>query len=212
MKEPYFWNNKIKDSEGNEESNTSQKYRNWWIRNGCPPIVKVCSHFGLTAVNTFYNNHVARYGWRTIEDEAIAYYNYLFDKDMVKEKVRVLKDTQKENEERLRIHKRRRTELLIRLGVARNPITNKYEKDPNINEHTAWAEIMEIDKRISAIQKDLYSSYRISEKVNDKLKVEQQGELTLNQNIKQAPNEELLKKYADYIERTDKPTKDNLDG
>ena len=46
----------------------------------------------------------------------------------------------------------------------------------------------------------------------DKLEVEQKGELTLNQNVKQAPTEELLKKYADYIERIDKTTENNLDG
>lgn len=43
----------------------------------------------------------------------------------------------------------------------------------------------------------------------DKLEIEQKGELTLNQNIKKQPNEELMKKYADYIERIDQTTETN---
>lgn len=187
MQEPYFWNNRLTDENGKEETTTSFKYRKWWMEEGCPPIREVCEHFNRKSVASFNHSHVWKYGWRDIEVEAVNYYHYLHEVNLKKKRVKVLTKTQKENEQRLQIMKRRRTKLLIGLGELENPITHMYEKDPNINEKEAWAEIYEIDKRISQIEKDLYSSYRISEKVTDKHRfegvIENTGNLTLNQNI-----------------------------
>ena len=96
MDEPSFWCNKLTDKEGKYESTTAQKYRNWWMRNGCPPLPRVLEHFNLKSMGAFRTNYVDKYGWRDIEDEAIKYYNYLWDKENNRQKKKIIESHKKE--------------------------------------------------------------------------------------------------------------------
>ena len=170
MEEPYFWCNKITNKEGKEETTKAQKYRNWWMRNGCPPISHVCEHFNLKAETTFRKNYVSKYGWRDIEDEAIKYYNYLWDKENNRQKKKIIESHKKRTKRSLTINEKRKDELLIDLGIIVNPETGEYEPKEDIDVIEAWEEIRDINKQDEELQgyeKDHYNIPRKAKEIKE---------------------------------------------
>ena len=170
MDEPYFWCNKLTNKEGKEETTKAQNYRNWWMRNGCPPISHVCNHFNLKSERTFRKNYVKCYGWRDIEDEAIKYYNYIWDKENNRQKKEIIDSHKKRTQENLTINDNRKLQLLIDLGLEPNPETGEYEPKEDIDIIAAHEEIREIIKQEEELQgyeKDHYNIPRKAKEIKE---------------------------------------------
>ena len=197
--ELYEWLHKVKNKEnGRLETKKAFEYRQWWQEHDCPSLQKVADHFGTTRKN-IDDNYCKKYGWFEIRDKKQEYDVITYHKSLKKEQKDLIIDLQKTNDDRLKILKSRRNTLLIDIGAMPNPKTNRYEKK-DVDVDNAWKEIYEIDKRLSQVQKDLLSAYRLPEKINDKQLIDG----NINQNAKlefeKIPKEELDKEYEAKFE------------
>lgn len=209
--ELYEWTHKVKSVDtGRLETKKAFEYRQWWQDHNCPPLQQVADHFKTTRKN-IDDNYCKKYGWFKIRDKKQELDATKYNEKFKNEQKEIVSDLQKTNRDRLKILKSRRNTLLIEVGAMPNPQTNNFEPT-GIDVETGWKEIYEIDKRISQVQKDLLSSYRIPEKVNDKQIIN--GEIKNNASIKleTKSKEELDKEYEAKFEEYLKNITSNNEG
>lgn len=182
-----------KDS-GRKETDYGYKIRQTWRELGFPNYPVVDEYLSLPTNTT--NQYASKYDYNSIKAKYEELKNQLYLEQQEKE-------LQEMEEDYSDIWKTARGSIKYRI----NDLTTKIKKATNEKElEKLWDKYYEALNELKSIQpterinKHLPNAYK--DNSVDKFEVEQKGQLTLNQNIKNSESEEeRLERYADYFKR-----------
>ena len=182
-----------KDS-GRKETDYGYKIRQTWRELGFPNYPVVDEYLSLPTNTT--NQYASKYDYKSIKAKYEELKNQLYLEQQEKE-LQEMEDDYSE------IWKTNRNSLKVRI----NDLINKINKTDNEKEaNKLWTEYYKVLHELKDLQsaertnKHLPNAYK--DNSVDKFEVEQKGEVTVNQNIKNSETEEeRLERYADYFKR-----------
>ncbi len=167
-------------------------------------LQKVADHFNKTKGH-IHKNYNKKYDWQRRISEKKEYDIWLKKKLLQDSQDELLKKNRQETAEDNHILRCLQQDLAIRLGYIKDPETDEYNPDPNLEFLDGVDRLLKMPQAFSTNRKDAYRANEMPDKINDKQEHEVNGEMSLNHDIKRIFSKDRIRERYN-AKRNNQPT------